>query len=117
MSDALSRVFTVEVDGRPTLAFEASRKKEAQEICKESWLRGDLILSSGGIPDGWQAARMHAVRNKSARPDLSPGSVAELRRVLGSPVRSACPLAERPARPNTPRRRQLYQEASRVRAR
>jgi hypothetical protein len=51
MSDVLSRVFTVEVDGRPTLAFEASRKKEAQEICKESWLRGDLIaLSSGGIP-------------------------------------------------------------------
>jgi hypothetical protein len=36
---------------------------------------------------------MDAVRNESDRPDLNPGSVAELRRVLGTPVRSACPLA------------------------
>jgi hypothetical protein len=51
MNDVFSRVFTLEVDGRPTLAFEARRTSEAQEICKESWLRGDLIvLSSGGVP-------------------------------------------------------------------
>ena len=51
MNDAFSRVFTLEVDGRPTLAFEASRTREAQEICKGAWLRDDLIvLSSGGIP-------------------------------------------------------------------
>jgi hypothetical protein len=51
MKDAFSRVFTLEVDGRPTLSFEASRTREAQEICKESWLRDDLIvLSSGGVP-------------------------------------------------------------------
>lgn len=45
-----SRVFTLEVDGRPTLSFEASRVREAQEICKESWLRNDLtaLRSSGG---------------------------------------------------------------------
>jgi hypothetical protein len=51
MNDAFSRVFTLEVDGRPALAFEASRTGEAQEICKEAWLRDDLIvLSSGGVP-------------------------------------------------------------------
>jgi hypothetical protein len=51
MNDAFSRVFTLQVDGRPTLAFEASRTREAQEICKGAWLRDDLIvLSSGGVP-------------------------------------------------------------------
>jgi hypothetical protein len=51
MNDAFSRVFTIEVDSRPTLAFEASRTREAQEICKGAWLRDDLIvLSSGGVP-------------------------------------------------------------------
>jgi hypothetical protein len=46
-----SRVFTLEVDGRPTLSFEASRAREAQEICKESWLRSDLTASrSSGVP-------------------------------------------------------------------
>jgi hypothetical protein len=51
MNDAFSRVFTLDVDGRPTLAFEASRTREAQEICKEAWLRDDLIvLSSRGVP-------------------------------------------------------------------
>jgi hypothetical protein len=51
MTTDFSRVFTLEVDGLPTLAFEASRTKEAQEICKESWLRSDLILlKSDGVP-------------------------------------------------------------------
>jgi hypothetical protein len=51
MNDAFSRVLALEVDGRPTLAFEVSRTGESQEICKEAWLRDDLIvLSSGGVP-------------------------------------------------------------------
>ena len=51
LNDAFSRLFTLEIDGRPTLAFEGSRTREAQEICKGAWLRDDLIvLSSGGIP-------------------------------------------------------------------
>jgi hypothetical protein len=44
MKAVFSRVFTLEVDGRPTLAFEAARTREAQQICKESWLRGDLTF-------------------------------------------------------------------------
>jgi hypothetical protein len=44
-----SRVFTLEVDRRPTLAFEAHSLREAQELSKQSWLRSDLLsLKSEG---------------------------------------------------------------------
>jgi hypothetical protein len=50
MKTVFSRVFTLEVDGRPTLAFEAGGTREAQGICKESWLLNDLsFLTSGGV--------------------------------------------------------------------
>jgi hypothetical protein len=39
---AFSRVFALEVDGKPALAFEARNVPQAQELCKESWLRDDL---------------------------------------------------------------------------
>jgi hypothetical protein len=44
MKAAFSRVLTLEVDGRPILAFEASGTRQAQQICKETWLLDDLIL-------------------------------------------------------------------------
>jgi hypothetical protein len=37
-----SRTFTLCVDGKATLAFSASTMREAQELCKEAWLRSDL---------------------------------------------------------------------------
>jgi hypothetical protein len=47
----LSRVFTLEVDGRPTLSFEATSAREAMGIRKEVWLRVDLSSQlSNGIP-------------------------------------------------------------------
>jgi len=46
-----SRVFTLEIDGRPIFAFEASRLQEARQLCKEPWLRADLTsLTSNGVP-------------------------------------------------------------------
>ena len=46
-----SRIFALEVDGKPTLAFEARTVRQAQELCKESWLHDDLVsLSSDGDP-------------------------------------------------------------------
>ena len=46
-----SRVFTLLVDDRPTLSFEARNTKQAMEIRKEPWLRDDLTAqSSNGIP-------------------------------------------------------------------
>jgi hypothetical protein len=49
MKTVFSRVFTLEADGRPILAFEASGTREAQQLCQESWLLNDLsFLTSGG---------------------------------------------------------------------
>jgi hypothetical protein len=44
-------VFTLDVDGTPTLTFEVSSPREAGELCKEEWLRTDLSLqTSNGSP-------------------------------------------------------------------
>jgi hypothetical protein len=37
-------IWTLEVDGRPTLAFEAKRYREANELCHQDWLRVELGL-------------------------------------------------------------------------
>jgi hypothetical protein len=51
MAEQFSRVFTLEVDKRPILAFEARALREAQSLCKETWLREDLTsLKSDGQP-------------------------------------------------------------------
>ena len=51
MSSPLGIVFAMDIDGRPTLAFEAKNVREASELCKEGWLRADLsTLTSNGIP-------------------------------------------------------------------
>jgi hypothetical protein len=50
MKAPFSRVFTLEVDERPILAFEAGGNRKAQQICNESWLLDDLsLLRSGGV--------------------------------------------------------------------
>src|SRR5258708_25389762 len=52
MSGRLSlSIFTIEVDGKPTLAFEAKRYSEAEAICGGEGLRAKLsLLKSGGVP-------------------------------------------------------------------
>jgi hypothetical protein len=41
----------MEIDGRPTIAFEANSLREASELCKQDWLRADLnVLKSNGVP-------------------------------------------------------------------
>ncbi|SHJ44545.1 hypothetical protein SAMN05444159_0639 [Bradyrhizobium lablabi] len=51
MSDRLSlSIFTIEVDGKPTLAFEAKRYSEAEAICGDEELRAKLsLLKSGDV--------------------------------------------------------------------
>ena len=45
------QVFVLDVDCRPTLAFEALDLAEAQDICRAADLRTDLIaLTSNGAP-------------------------------------------------------------------
>jgi hypothetical protein len=52
MKDRLSRsIFTIEVDGKPTLALEAKRYSEAEAICADEGLRARLsLLKSGDVP-------------------------------------------------------------------
>jgi hypothetical protein len=51
MASLLTSIFAVEVDGKPTIAFEAKNLREASELCKQDWLRIDLGgLKSNGIP-------------------------------------------------------------------
>jgi hypothetical protein len=45
------RTFTIEIDGEPTVVFEASSWSEAKELSREDWLRADLSLQlSAGAP-------------------------------------------------------------------
>jgi hypothetical protein len=51
MTNLPGLIFTIEVDGRPTVAFEAKKKQEAIELCSEDWLRADLTtLTSYNAP-------------------------------------------------------------------
>jgi hypothetical protein len=44
-------VFAMDVDGKPTFAFEAKNFREAFELCKEDWVRDDLTtITSNGLP-------------------------------------------------------------------
>ena len=46
-----TQTFVLEIDGKPTLAFEARSVAEAQEICSDPDLKADLCtLTSAGIP-------------------------------------------------------------------
>jgi len=50
-SVAYRPIFTMEVDGKPVIAFEANGLAEARELCSERWLKDDLAaLASGGVP-------------------------------------------------------------------
>ena len=45
------QVFVLDIDRKPTLAFEANGLAAAQEICRDADLRADLAaLTSDGIP-------------------------------------------------------------------
>jgi hypothetical protein len=45
------RHITIEIDGKPTVVFEASSWSEAKELSREEWLRADLSLQmSAGAP-------------------------------------------------------------------
>ena len=35
-------IWTLEIDGQPTLAFEGRKYREADEICCQEWLRFEL---------------------------------------------------------------------------
>jgi hypothetical protein len=52
MNSGLSlTIFTIEINGTPTLALQAKKHQEVAVICEQQWLRDDLTsLRSNGIP-------------------------------------------------------------------
>src|ERR1700704_3526925 len=69
MPNPLGLIFTIEVDGRPTVSFEARQLREASELCQEEWFRSDLnALSSNGEPVCKIGAKLKArIANKAER--------------------------------------------------
>jgi hypothetical protein len=63
-------IFTLEIDGRPTLVFEATGLAEAREICVDADFRSDLrALTSEGVAicaEGAMLAPRLAVQNEIA---------------------------------------------------
>ena len=73
-----SRIFTLEVDGRPILAFEDSNASQAKQLCKESWLKDDLtLLKSGGATLHTPQSRL-AVRPATTEEAVVFGHAAKL---------------------------------------
>jgi hypothetical protein len=47
----LGLIYTIEVDGKPTVTFEARQLREAAELCHEAWFREKLARKlSNGVP-------------------------------------------------------------------
>jgi hypothetical protein len=80
MSTPTSRIFTIEVDGKPTIVFEASSWSEAKELSREEWFRADLSvqMSAGALPA--EVARFEQFRDALGRPpdNLELGYLVEL---------------------------------------
>ena len=52
MNDRLSvSIFSIEIDGKPTLVLEAKRHSEVEDICEQQSFRADLTsLKSNRVP-------------------------------------------------------------------
>jgi hypothetical protein len=82
MSAPTSRIFTIEVDGKPTVVFEASSRSEAKELSREEWFRADLSLQmSAGAP---LSASTSNYRARYALPE-EVARFEQLRVALGRP--------------------------------
>jgi hypothetical protein len=78
MAAGFSRVFTLEVDGRPIVAFEAGNTGEAKQLCKEAWLLDDLrVFTSHGVPLRTDQSQL-CVRAATAEEAIVFGHAAEV---------------------------------------
>jgi hypothetical protein len=68
-ANVLSRIFTIEIGDTPTLMFEAQNMREAQELCREQWLKDDLAEAKSDGAPLWDGKAKLRVR--MARPDES----------------------------------------------
>ena len=66
----LPSIFILEIGGTPTLVFEAQNFREAQELCREQWLKGDLTEARSNRVRLWDGkAKLRARR-------AAPGEIA-----------------------------------------
>jgi hypothetical protein len=71
MRSPLGLIFTLEVDGKPTISFEARQLREAAELCKEEWLRADLYtLNSNGVPLCGIGSKLRAIIANEAEREI-----------------------------------------------
>ena len=62
-ADLMPAIFTIDVDDRPTMTFEAQNLREARELCHEHWLKEDLAEArSNGVPLWDGKAKLRARR-------------------------------------------------------
>ena len=55
-------IFTMVINGTPTVALQAERHKDAESLCEQEWLRTDLsTLTCNGSPL-WDASAIINVR-------------------------------------------------------
>jgi hypothetical protein len=61
----MAAIFTLDIDGRPTVAFEAKNLHEASQLSREQWFRDDVAqLESGGVTL-WDGTTSLKTRNAS----------------------------------------------------
>jgi hypothetical protein len=61
MRNQVSAIFTIDVDGKPTVVFEANDWQEARELSREEWFRADLsVQTSCGVPLGVATSKLRA---------------------------------------------------------
>ena len=78
------RVYTVEIDGKPTVSFEAKSTREANELVKEAWFKEDLLLlTSEGQPLWDGAAPLRARAASEAESERYRGFAAEAEETTG----------------------------------
>ena len=63
------KIFTIEIGGTPTLSFEAQNHREAQELCREQWLKDDLAEAKSNHIPLWDGKAL--LRARIALPDES----------------------------------------------
>lgn len=68
-ANLLPSIFTIVIDGKPILVFEARNLREASQLCREQWLKSDLTeAESEGLPL-WDGKA--EIRARIALPDES----------------------------------------------
>jgi hypothetical protein len=55
-------IYTLEIDGKPVLSFQAATGEEARGVMKEEWLKSDLKAIKSGGRSLWDGKQKLTVR-------------------------------------------------------